>query len=344
MNFKQILKTSPQWNPSTTVNTLYTLSEKSLSTVIVFAIILSFALYSELSYEIIFWTCSVVIISLVRLYYAHLYKKDPLHFSLQIWYKKFIILAFSTAFLVSYLGFGFIPSLNAYYQIFVLSALVGLTAGATISLSSDFRIATIYISIIVLPLILSTALQETPLRFILSITLVLFYISQIIMIFKNYAQEEKIKDLIEDNQNLLAENKQFISDMVHQIRTPLTVIMSNTSLLEIKHKLYDSIYIKQINSSINMLSNSYEDLSYIISNNTLIYKPITINLTDFIYERIDFFEVIAQVNKKTFISDITPNLWVKINDIELERVVDNNLSNAIKHGNENSDIKIILKK
>jgi len=255
----------------------------------------------------------------------------------------FVILAFLTGFMVSFLSFGLMPYLDPYYQIFVLSALLGLTAGATISLSSDFRIATIYISIIVLPLVLTTALQETPLRFILSIMLFLFYISQIIMIFKSYAQEEQIKILTEDNRILLDENKQFIADMVHQIRTPLTVIMTNTSLLEMKHKLNNSIYIKQINSAINILSNSYEDLSYIISNHSITYKPIDINLSDFLQERITFFDVIAQVNQKTFITDIDTDLWIHMNDTELERIIDNNLSNAIKHGEDNSDIHISLK-
>ncbi len=344
MDFKKTLNPI-HWDTSKSiVSSLYTLSEKSLSTAIIFAIIVSFALYSELKHTIILWTTFVIFISLIRLYYANLYKKEPLRYSLKAWYQRFIILAFSTGLLVSFLGFGIIPYLDSYYQLFVLSSLVGLTAGATISLSSDFRIATIYISIIILPLVISTVLQETPLRFPLSIMLILFYFSQIIMILKNYAQEEQIKNLMENNQNLLEENKRFIADMVHQIRTPLTVIMTNTSLLEMKHKLHDSTHINQINSAINILSNSYEDLSYIISNNTLSYMPIQINLTNFIEERINFFEVIAQVNQKTFIPDINQNIWITMNDTELERVVDNNLSNAIKHGSENSDIKVILKK
>ena len=33
-----------------------------------------------------------------------------------------------------------------------------------------------------------------------------------------------------------------------------------------------------------------------------------------------------------------------MNDTELERVIDNNLSNAIKHSREKSDIKVVLEK
>jgi signal transduction histidine kinase len=154
----------------------------------------------------------------------------------------------------------------------------------------------------------------------------------------------KLQEQIKHNRLLLNENKQFITDMVHQIRTPLTVIMTNTSLIEMKTKEKVSSYIAQINSAINMLSNSYEDLSYIISNDTIEYKPMDIDLTNFLDERIDFFELIAEANGKTIHSNIANDLSVYMNDIELERLIDNNLSNAIKHSNDKSQIEVLLEK
>ncbi len=153
-----------------------------------------------------------------------------------------------------------------------------------------------------------------------------------------------LQNQIENNQQLLEENKQFIADMVHQIRTPLTVIMTNSSLIEMKSELQVSSYITQINSAINMLSNSYEDLSYIISNDTMEYKPIKIDLSYFLKERIHFFEVIAQANDKTIHTNIANDAWITMNDTELERLIDNNLSNAIKHSRDKSDIEIVLEK
>ncbi len=93
-----------------------------------------------------------------------------------------------------------------------------------------------------------------------------------------------------------------------------------------------------------MLSNSYEDLSYIISNDTIEYKPIEIDLTNFLHDRVDFFEVIAQANNKTISTKIEDDVTLYMNDTELERVIDNNLSNAIKHSREKSDIKVVLEK
>lgn len=154
----------------------------------------------------------------------------------------------------------------------------------------------------------------------------------------------KLQNQIDNNQHLLNENKQFIADMVHQIRTPLSVIMTNASLIEMSSEPKVSSYITQINAAINMLSNSYEDLSYIISNDVIEYKPIELDFTNFLHERIDFFEVIANANNKTISMDIANNIKITINDTELERLIDNNLSNAIKHSNDNSNIRVILKK
>jgi PAS domain S-box-containing protein len=452
------------------VSTLYTLSEKSLITAIIFTILITIFLYSELTYSIVIWGSILVAFLGFRLYNTYLFKTSPQMYSFEIWYKKFMIFSFLTGLMVSTLGFVFVHYLNDYYQLFVLASLLGLAAGATTSLSSDFRIAIVYISILILPLIVSMAMMNTSSHFILSILLTLFYLSQIIMIFKNYTQEEEIKALkvqknllhnlfseaplgmfsydtnlnildankhlhkileykdktiigmnlntlpdtslldvynnalsqgpqsysgpyvalngnhfwiettafpfknnnntiiggigiiedktkecrdkneleslhitlqkqVEKNQFLLDENKQFIADMVHQIRTPLTVIMTNTSLIEMKTDEEVSSYLTQINSAINMLSNSYEDLSYIISNDTIEYKAIEINLTDFLHERIDFFEVIAHANDKTIDTTIQSNIKVTINDTELERLIDNNLSNAIKHSYDKSEIE-----
>jgi signal transduction histidine kinase len=153
-----------------------------------------------------------------------------------------------------------------------------------------------------------------------------------------------LQNQIKHNQALLNENKQFITDMVHQIRTPLTVIMTNTSLIEMKTKEKVSTNISQINSAINMLSNSYEDLSYIISNDTIEYKPIKINLTNFLHHRVDFFEPIAQANGKKINSNIANEINISMNDVELERLIDNNLSNAIKHSYNDTEIEVLLEK
>ena len=157
----QILSKQKHQIDTTMVGTLYTLSQKSLTTAIIFTVLITIFLYSELSYSILLWASILVPFLLFRLYQTYLFKKNSQLYSIEKWYKKFMIFAFITGIMVSSLSFIFIPYLDQYYQLFVLASLLGLTAGATTSLSSDIRIAISYISIIMLPLILSMILINT---------------------------------------------------------------------------------------------------------------------------------------------------------------------------------------
>ena len=360
MNYKQMLNKAKQLQPidNALVSTLYTLSIKSQLTGIVSAILITIFLYSELAYSIVIWGTVLAALFGFRIYQAYLFKTTPHIYSIEIWYKKFMIFASLTALMLSSLSFVFMSYLNEYHQLFLLVFLLGTAGIAITSLSSDFRIALVYISLIMIPLFVSLLLIKTSLALMLAIMMLLFFISQIGMIFNNYTEQKKVKELkeqkdllhetlqaqVEKNQFLLEENKLFISDMVHQIRTPLSVIMINSSLIEIETKNQVSSYVAQINSAINMLSNSYEDLNYITSSDTMEYKTIEINLTEFLNERIDFFEVIAQANDKIIYTNIADDVKVTMNDTELERLIDNNLSNAIKHSYNKSEIEIVLEK
>ena len=170
-------------------------------------------------------------------------------------------------------------------------------------------------------------------------------VKEIASLQDNYNKlHNSLNNEVQKNQLLLGENKQFIADMVHQIRTPLTVIMANSSRIEMKG--YEDVqeFVTQINSSISMLSNSYEDLSYIISNDSIEYKAVDINFTNFINERIEFFKHILEANHKTLEYKIQADIHILMNDIELERLIDNNISNAIKHSIRNAKININLQK
>jgi signal transduction histidine kinase len=146
-------------------------------------------------------------------------------------------------------------------------------------------------------------------------------------------------------EELLYENKRFIADTVHQIRTPLTNIMMNNEMIKLIQKdEVTSEYIDQINASINMLSNSYEDLAYITSYGTIEYKPAPLSLTTILEKRIRFFATISKVNFKELRFDIEKNLIIQINEIEIERIIDNNLTNDIKYGTVHQPITIILMK
>ena len=147
------------------------------------------------------------------------------------------------------------------------------------------------------------------------------------------------------NKTLLEENKRFIADTVHQIRTPLTNIMMNSEMIKRSDKENKAQnFIDQINASINMLTNSYEDLSYTITYDTIEYPATKLFLSEILTQRIKFFSTISKVNFKELLTAIEEDIYFEINQIELERLIDNNISNAIKYADTNKPITIILKR
>lgn len=164
-----------------------------------------------------------------------------------------------------------------------------------------------------------------------------------ILISKYNKLYDSLSREIEVNKLLLNENKRFIADTVHQIRTPLTNIMMNGEMIKQFQKDESlSIFIEQIDASINMLSNSYEDLAYITTFDTIEYKATKISLSDLLIKRIKFFSTISKVNFKEIISNIQENIHVYINETECERIIDNNISNAIKYATKKKPIYINL--
>jgi signal transduction histidine kinase len=176
---------------------------------------------------------------------------------------------------------------------------------------------------------------------------IIMHILMVIMIFyftTSYHNLEKtLKKVILKNQDLVKYNKNFIANMVHQIRTPLSVIMSNLSLLEYFNK-DENKYAHQINASITTLSNSYENLSYINSYDSLLYKSKRMNLSDFLKKRVAYFDSTASANQMNLITNINDNIFFTINDMELERIFDNTITNAIKYSYFKEDVYITLKK
>jgi signal transduction histidine kinase len=152
---------------------------------------------------------------------------------------------------------------------------------------------------------------------------------------KNHEELEDVKDDI----------KRFIADTVHQIRTPLSSILMNAEMIRDQQK-DDSLstFIDSIDASINMLSNSYEDLSYVTSYDSIQYNPSLLSLSETLIKRINFFGTICKMNLKEIKSDIDTNIYTYINIVECERIIDNNISNAIKYADIEKPIYIRLSK
>lgn len=163
----------------------------------------------------------------------------------------------------------------------------------------------------------------------------------------DYDQElEKNKKLLEESREyalkLLEEQDQFLKNAIHEIHTPLAVIITNIDLLRMNG--IDNESLSAIEAGSRIIQNSYEDMTFLMKNHKTADAKTDINLVDFISDRKKYFSCIAKVNDLHISMFVGQSNLPTINfsELKLARLVDNTLSNAIKYSYRPSEINIII--
>ena len=183
--------------------------------------------------------------------------------------------------------------------------------------------------------------QVTELLFygILVFLLNLFYLKTIRLSREGY--EEKLKKEKEYSQALLQSQKQFLRYAVHETNTPLAAIMANIELYELEVGKHPTL--SNIEAATKNIYGIYDDLSYLTKRDKLIYPKQTIVLNHFIRTRIDFFNIVAKQSKLSFeFKNQCQSATIFINETKLQRIIDNNITNAIKYTKKFKIIRLTL--
>lgn len=142
-------------------------------------------------------------------------------------------------------------------------------------------------------------------------------------------------------ENLLKYKDKFIEHSVHEIKTPLAIISLN---IQLRNKILgEDKYSKKIEGALKTLENSYEDMTFLHTKEKINYQLENIDLADTLKDRVKYFNIIASTQNRKIELKNYNTLIIKMSIIELNRLIDNNLSNAIKYSKIASVIKIILK-
>ena len=137
---------------------------------------------------------------------------------------------------------------------------------------------------------------------------------------------------------------QFFNDAMHEIRTPLGIIQFNLDMLKDKVKESNLPILNRTQAATKSLTSIYEDIEYFIKHKKVEYQKESIDLSKFLEDRISFLEVLANIKEINFKTDIQKDIEYSINRIEIQRLIDNNISNAIKYSKEKTTIYISLRK
>jgi len=142
------------------------------------------------------------------------------------------------------------------------------------------------------------------------------------------------KPFVEINQSL----DNFIKDSMHEINTPLSIIVTNIELSEAKHG--DNKYLNRIKAAAKTLSTLYDDMDYIVKAEQNNFPKERIDLSELLAHRVDYFSEIAAMKNIRITLDACPECNVYMNRSKLLRVIDNNISNAVKYSKEDSVVEI----
>ena len=145
-------------------------------------------------------------------------------------------------------------------------------------------------------------------------------------LFDNLEQE------IATNKTLLENLKNFTSNSIHQLKTPMSVM--NIYLDMIKSIPKNEEIKDNIKSSILMINHIHDTLSYKLQRDSVQFNPEDVNISDVLINQVKQFTLIAKGYDKEIICEIQANLHFTINKVELAHLIDNNLSNGIKYGKQ----------
>ncbi|ATB70611.1 Response regulator PleD [Sulfurospirillum diekertiae] len=156
----------------------------------------------------------------------------------------------------------------------------------------------------------------------------------------------RVKTQLQIHQNklmikkLLQHQDIFIKKIMHEINTPLSIISLNSDALE--RVLGERDELNAIKASTKTLSSIYSDLSYLVKKESRHYETKEIFVLPFLASRISFFNEIARIKNVHINFEYSNEFTIIINEYELERIIDNTLSNAIKYSKPNQSIDVFM--
>ena len=135
--------------------------------------------------------------------------------------------------------------------------------------------------------------------------------------------------------------KSFITDAGHEIKTPLTIIDADATILEMDCG-EDNEWIKDIRAQVARLSSLTKDLIYLsrMEEEKPQVQMIDFPLSDVITETAQSFQSLARVQEKTFTVDVEPMLNLCGDEKAIAQLISILLDNALKYSDEKGTISL----
>ena len=141
------------------------------------------------------------------------------------------------------------------------------------------------------------------------------------------------------------EQKQFVSDASHELKTPLTVILSSSELAAEEQDVQRTKqYVEGIHAESLRMKALVEDMLTLARTESGT-RPETeaVDLSDTVLESVLAFEPVAFECGRELVYDIQPELTVMGSGVQLRRLTDILLDNAVKYAAEGTPVRLLLR-
>lgn len=174
-----------------------------------------------------------------------------------------------------------------------------------------------------------------------SVGIILIFIGMLIYWNQRLQGEIRKKQQALEERDILQQQQDFfIRKMVHEMNTPLSAIELNISVMM---RDYPNVRnLEMIKSSARILSTIYDDIAFLSRKEYLCPVPEWIGIEEFIADRILYFDAMLSVKEIVIEMEIDEGYEVHMSRTELQRLIDNNLSNAVKYTQQHGEIIIIV--
>jgi two-component system OmpR family sensor kinase len=142
-----------------------------------------------------------------------------------------------------------------------------------------------------------------------------------------------IRDKVEDMDK-------FIKDSAHELNTPITVLMTSTSMLK-KGKNPEKM-MRYIMSSSKQISQIYNDIHFSAFNEINEDVVEEFNLKELVGDSAEYFNDIS-ITKNVVINSELEDCFILMDRTKTQKIVNNLISNAIKYSHKNNEINVCLK-
>lgn len=225
-------------------------------------------------------------------------------------------------------------NLTSLDDAFLVRNYVGTTSGK--SLNADYKLLTedtLYVSVNNWETII---LKRMALIFVFALFSILTLITLFIIAIKALIKQKKVSDIKTD----------FINNITHELKTPLTTLSVSTKILERKEVRENDKVYENVLSTINRQNNRLQNLIDQVMTNSLGYEEIELQkekvaMPNFLHSIIDDFQI-AYPNVAILTDFDNQKINLNLDKFHLTTAITNVLENAVKYGCQNITITTSL--